>query len=121
MSQFELKGKDLVNGTLNVKFPDNYYDNEWVELARSTIELNKKNNLLKDQWLQEQLLLVEPPIKGEITKGKLQWRGIRLCSIDTNINHKMNFVGEALSKYWIEQRGKKIGVEYIEQFNLVTK
>jgi hypothetical protein len=116
MNQFELKGKDLINGTLNVKFPDKYYDNEWVELARSTIELNKKGNLLKDQWLQEQLSLVEPPIKGEITKGKLKWRGIELCSkqglSSTIQNPLMN------TTYWLEQKGKKIGVEYVEQFEL---
>lgn len=35
-----------------------------------------------------------PPIKGEITKGKLKWRGIELVSH----NHRQ----------WLEQRGKRI-------------
>jgi hypothetical protein len=42
--------------------------------------------------------MAEPPIKGEITKGKLTWRGIKL------IRQKVDF-----SSYsWLEQRGKKI-------------
>lgn len=40
-----------------------------------------------------------PPIKGNITKGKIKWRGIRMCQ-----THKPY---ETL--IWLEQRGKKIG------------
>lgn len=40
--------------------------------------------------------LVEPPIKGEITKGKLKWRGITQCETQDH------------SQYWIAQRGKRI-------------
>lgn len=42
--------------------------------------------------------MAEPPIKGEITKGKLTWRGIRL------INQQVGFD----SYRWLEQRGKQI-------------
>jgi hypothetical protein len=40
-----------------------------------------------------------PPIKGEITKGKLRWRGIKLC-VKTTIGR---------DERWIEQRGVIIG------------
>ena len=43
-----------------------------------------------------------PPIKGEITKGKLKWRGIRLVKQD-RCTHEA---------YWLEQRGKQIGGSY---------
>ena len=42
--------------------------------------------------------MAEPPIKGEITKGKLTWRGIRL------IRQQVGFG----SYSWLEQRGKQI-------------
>ena len=49
----------------------------------------------KEQILKEHvLLLAVPKIKGEITKGKMKWRGIYACSDE---------LGE-----WIEQRGKVI-------------
>ena len=40
-----------------------------------------------------------PPIKGEITSGKLRWRGIRLKEYNSPIR----------TSRWIEQRGEKIG------------
>jgi hypothetical protein len=45
-----------------------------------------------------------PPIKGEITKGKLRWRGLRLCSSPMILGN---------TRYWIEQRGKQIGYQII--------
>ncbi len=52
--------------------------------------------------------VAQPPIKGEITKGKIQWRGIRLCTqMDGLTSYK-----------WIEQRGKQISPKiYLEIFN----
>ena len=46
--------------------------------------------------------MAEPPIKGEITKGKLQWRGIRL------IRQQVGFD----SYSWLEQRGKQISPKF---------
>ena len=48
-------------------------------------------------------VMAEPPIKGEITKGKIQWRGIRI------VQHNDGF------KYtkWLEQRGKQISPKII--------
>ena len=45
-----------------------------------------------------------PPIKGEITEGKLKWRGLRLCSSPMTLADNM---------YWIEQRGKQIGYKVV--------
>lgn len=39
-----------------------------------------------------------PPIKGELTKGKIRWRGIVMCHSNT-----LNRI-----ERWLEQRGKKI-------------
>lgn len=63
------------------------------------------NKIFEDYRKKEEQIFVtalrtmaEPPIKGEITKGKIQWRGIRLCS-------QM----DGLKTYkWLEQRGKQI-------------
>jgi translation initiation factor 2B subunit (eIF-2B alpha/beta/delta family) len=46
--------------------------------------------------------MAEPPIKGEITKGKITWRGIRL------IRQQLGFD----SYSWLEQRGKQISPKF---------
>lgn len=48
-------------------------------------------------------IIAEPPIKGEITKGKVRWRGIRI------VQHNDGF------KYtrWLEQRGKQISPKIV--------
>lgn len=46
--------------------------------------------------------MAEPPIKDEITKGKLTWRGIRL------IRQQVGFD----SYSWLEQRGKQISPKF---------
>lgn len=57
----------------------------------------------KSKWREEILrVLVTPPIKGEITKGKLRYRGISFAEDTTNL-----FKG--VRKCYILQRGKKIG------------
>ena len=43
-----------------------------------------------------------PPIKGEITKGKLTWRGIRLIRQQVGLD----------SYSWLEQRGKQISPKF---------
>ena len=42
---------------------------------------------------------VKPPIKGEITKGKISWRGLRLIQCQKG----RNFYS------WVEQRGEMVG------------
>ena len=46
--------------------------------------------------------MAEPPIKGEITKGKIRWRGIRI------IRQQIGFD----SYSWLEQRGKQISPKF---------
>lgn len=55
--------------------------------------------------------LVTPPIKGEITKGKVKWRGLRLVYVSPDLKmeqdgDKMNFTYEQGWELW--QRDKKI-------------
>jgi hypothetical protein len=67
------------------------------------VNVSKQMTDLMDQKLRETLKDVVPPIKGEITKGKLRWRGLRLIQKD-----EPN--GRA---FWIEQRGKLIGERHL--------
>jgi len=46
--------------------------------------------------------MAEPPIKGEITKGKLRWRGIRLIRQQVGLD----------CYSWLEQRGKQISPKF---------
>jgi len=46
---------------------------------------------------------VTPPIKGEITKGKLNWRGIKVVHQQEGLN----------SCYWLEQRGVRVSLSII--------
>lgn len=52
--------------------------------------------------------MAEPPIKGEITKGKLTWRGIRLIREQVGLD----------SYSWLEQRGKQISPKFHIQAKL---
>lgn len=45
-------------------------------------------------------VVAEPPIKGKITKGKIQWRGIKL------VIQKGSILESDIK--WLEQRGKPI-------------
>ncbi len=47
-------------------------------------------------------VMAEPPIKGEITKGKIRWRGIRLIRQQVGLD----------SYSWLEQRGKQISPKF---------
>jgi len=47
-------------------------------------------------------VMAEPPIKGEITKGKIRWRGIRLIRQQVGPD----------SYSWLEQRGKQISPKF---------
>lgn len=55
--------------------------------------------------------LVTPPIKGEITRGKVKWRGLRLkfCTDEmrmSKVGDKMDFICEQRVELW--QRDKRI-------------
>jgi len=51
-------------------------------------------------------LNAEPPVKGEITKGKLKWRGIKICEKNDIFKYSI----------WLEQRGKQISEKIIIDF-----
>ena len=46
--------------------------------------------------------MAEPPIKGEITKGKIRWRGIRIIRQQIGLDFYS----------WLEQRGKQISPKF---------
>ena len=71
----------------------------YTELDNITSRLMSNIIQKEDEFIKNQLKLVVPKIKGEITKGKLKWRGIKLIEIN-DINGTTK---------WIEQRGKQIG------------
>jgi hypothetical protein len=50
---------------------------------------------------------VKPPIKGEITKGKIKWRGITI----------LNDIG--YSKLWLRQRGVDIPIVFDYSINKI--
>ena len=47
--------------------------------------------------------IAKPPIKGEITKGKVRWRGIRLVQYNDGFKYTK----------WLEQRGKQISPKIV--------
>lgn len=49
-----------------------------------------------------------PKIKGKITKGKLKWRGIKLCQFEGNPNGTLK---------WVTQRGVQISPKIIISIN----
>lgn len=72
---------------------------DYKELDNITNKLISNIIEKEDEFIKNQLKLAKPQIKGEITKGKLKWRGIKLIEIN-------DFNG---TTKWIEQRGKQIG------------
>ncbi len=48
-------------------------------------------------------IIAKPPIKGEITKGKVRWRGIRLVQYNDGFKYTK----------WLEQRGKQISPKIV--------
>jgi hypothetical protein len=66
---------------------------------RLIAEMQKKEEEL---FITALRTMAEPPIKGEITKGKITWRGIRLI--------RQQVVFDSYS--WLEQRGKQISPKF---------
>jgi hypothetical protein len=59
------------------------------------VEQMKKENEIFEKALREN---AEPKVTGEITKGKIRWRGIRIIQQNEFLK----------SVKWLEQRGKQI-------------
>lgn len=74
---------------------------EMHERMRQSLQGYKlRDERIKEEWLQNVLKDALPPIKGEITKGKLKWRGIKLYIHTGAIN----------SMYEVMQRGVRLGL-----------
>jgi len=71
---------------------------------------------LREYFLSELDLLLEhalrdnvsPPIKGDITIGKIKWRGIKIVQ---RYNHPK-------IEIWVEQRGKKVTEPFVFEFKV---
>jgi hypothetical protein len=78
---------------------------------QNEIKVNDILNLLilEQQKKEEEIFILAlrtiavPPIKGEITKGKIKWRGIRIVQYNNHFKHTK----------WLEQRGKQISPKII--------
>ncbi|MCK5644205.1 MAG: hypothetical protein KAJ19_25625 [Gammaproteobacteria bacterium] len=85
--------------------------NEMKELFLGSVtqRLMKQMVAEHDKILEASLrIYAEPPIKGEITKGKIRWRGIRLIRQQVGLD----------SYSWLEQRGKQISPKFHIEANL---
>jgi len=95
------------------RFPDLTYqkfedENNTSELSMNIQDITKSliDRMVKDkEKLFEEALrkYATPPIKGDITPGKIKWRGIRQC------------IKQDLFKQecWLEQRGKRISEIFV--------
>lgn len=62
-------------------------------------EIRSKEEIFFESIIRQ---YAEPPIKGEITKGKLKWRGIKACIQKDGIKWNK----------WLEQRGVLMGSKF---------
>ena len=60
-------------------------------------EQSERQNAILEKAVRENAI---PPIKGEMTKGKVRWRGLRMIHRGTG--------AYGFTETWIEQRGKRI-------------
>ena len=60
-------------------------------------EQSERQNAILEKAVRENAI---PPIKGEMTKGKVRWRGLRMIHRGTG--------ADGFTETWIEQRGKRI-------------
>lgn len=67
-------------------------------------QLTKKIAEREDEYIKYILYTyAQPLIKGNLTKGKLKWRGIKMIIQQTNFGYEK----------WIEQRGVMLGDKII--------
>lgn len=77
------------------------------DMESVTLEVIKKIQKQQEAVIEKALrTFADPPIKGEITKGKIKWRGIKLIVV-------RNFMKEWR---WLEQRGKQISPKMLIEF-----
>ena len=85
---------------------------EWRKknLSKNSFLADVISSFIQEQQKKEEEIfttalrtMAEPPIKGEITKGKIRWRGIRIVQQNDGFKYTK----------WLEQRGKLISPKII--------
>lgn len=105
----DLDGGELVHNPMcieDLNFVNEFKRAEEIGQKLSN-EIRKSINDLFEKTVRENSY---PPIKGEITKGKLKWRGIKLCQKRTTLDRM---------EQWIEQRGIIIGKPVVIDFSIL--
>lgn len=75
-------------------------------LVESVNEVFRANTAKQNQWIEFMLReKVVPPIKGEITKGKIRWRGLALIHYPLESEPLCGNTFTAIHTIGIEQRG----------------
>ena len=85
---------------LNFNLPEMPSLNMDAVISRFIQEQQKKEEEIFTTALQT---MAEPPIKGDITKGKVRWRGIRILQYNEGFKYTK----------WLEQRGKQISPKIV--------
>lgn len=85
---------------LNFDLPEMPILNTDAVISRFIQEQQKKEEEIFTTALRT---MVEPPIKGEITKGKVRWRGIRVVQQNDGFKYTK----------WLEQRGKQVSPKIV--------
>ena len=91
--------KDMIIARSNIEIPESLKMSSRITEAMDKLVADMIGNYdkqIEEVFTQYLMILAKPPIKGEITIGKLQWRGIRRM-IESNSGDT-----------WLEQRGKRI-------------
>ena len=70
--------------------------------------ISKIQNQEEELFATALQMMAVPPIKGEITKGKIRWRGIRLIRQQVGLDFYS----------WLEQRGTQISPKFHVEANL---
>jgi len=98
---------------LTFDIPEN---TEINELQKKMNDMINKRNLYLSRQIEElfknyAVNMITPPIKSDITKGKLKWRGVYLCNKKTH-DH---------DEYWFEQRGRQVSPKIINKITFEVK
>ena len=88
-----------------IECPDLKVDEEFtLNIANLTQRLFDEVRRQEEELFTTALrTMAEPPIKGEITKGKIRWRGIRTVQYNDGLK----------CTKWLEQRGKQISPKIV--------
>jgi hypothetical protein len=85
---------------LNFDLPEMPSLNVYAVISRFIQEQQKREEEIFTTALRT---MAEPPINGEITKGKVRWRGIRIVQQNDGFKYTK----------WLEQRGKQISPKIV--------